>query len=64
MAEHVPAHAQMELEVQMAEPMNTPIVSSSQLIGKYNCNDLGNNGICISIITKHLYLYNFLGFCK
>ena len=42
MAEHVPAHAQME-EEQMAEPMNTLTVSASQPTNKYHCNDIGNN---------------------
>ena len=42
MKEHVPAHAQME-EEKMEEPMNTLVVSASQPIGKYHCNDLGNN---------------------
>ena len=42
MEEHVLAHAQME-EEQMEEPMNTLTVSASQWIGKYDCNDLGNN---------------------
>ena len=42
MAEHVPSHAQME-EEQMVEPMNTLTVSTSHPIGKYHCNDLGNN---------------------
>ena len=55
MAEHVPTHAQMEDE-QMAEPMNTPVVSVSYPTGKDHCNDLGNNEIRISIITKHLHL--------
>ena len=63
MAEHVPSHAQME-EEQMAEPMNTPVVSASHPTGKYHCNDIGNNEICISIIKTHLYLYNYLGFCR
>ena len=63
MEEHVHAHAQME-EEQMAEPMNTPVVSTSQPTGKDHCNDIGNNEICISIITKHLYLYNCLRFCR
>ena len=31
--------------------MNTPIVSASHPIGKYYCNDIGNNEIRISIIT-------------
>ena len=56
MGEHVPAHAQMEEEI-MAEPMNTPVVSASHP-DKDHCNDLGYNEIRISIITKHLYLYN------
>ena len=42
MAEHVPAHAQME-EEKMAEPMNTLTVSASQPTCKNHCNDLGNN---------------------
>ena len=63
MEEHVPSHAQSE-EEQMAEPMNSPVDSVSQPTGKDHCNDLENNEIRISIITKHLYLYNFLGFCK
>ena len=42
MAYHVPAHAQLEKE-QMEEPMNTPVVSVSEPIGKYHCNDIGNN---------------------
>ena len=63
MAEHVPAHAQLE-EEQMTEPMNTLVVSPSQPIGKYHCNDIGNNEIRISIINTHLYLYNFIGFCR
>ena len=63
MVGHVLAHAQMK-EKQMTEPMNTLIVSSSQPIGKDHCNDLGNNEIRISIITTHLYLYNYLGFCR
>ena len=33
MVENVPAHAKLEDE-QMAEPMNTPVVSPSQPIGK------------------------------
>ena len=37
MAEHVPAHAQME------EPMNTINVSASHPIGKDNCNDIEHN---------------------
>ena len=41
MAEHVPAHAQME-EEQM-EPMNTLTISVIQPIGKYHCNDIENN---------------------
>ena len=56
------AHAQME-EEQMAEPMNTLTISSSQPIGKDHCNDFGNNEIHVSIINKHLYLYKFIGFC-
>ena len=57
MAEYVLAHARLE-EEQMAEPMNTPIVSPSQPIGKHHCNDIGNNEMCISIITTQiLYLY-------
>ena len=63
MAEHVPFHARME-EEQMAEPMNTPIVSASHPTGKDHCNDIGNNEIRISIITTHLYLYNCLGICR
>ena len=63
MADHEPAHAQME-EEQMVEPMNTLTVSASQPTGKDNCNDIGNNEIHISVITKHLYLYNFIGFCR
>ena len=62
MAENVPSHTQME-EEQMAEPMNTPVVSASQPTSKYHCNDIGNNEIRISIITKHLYLYKCIGFC-
>ena len=54
MAEHASAHAQLEDE-QMTEPMNTPIVSPSRPTGKHHCNDIGNNEICISIITMHLY---------
>ena len=56
MVEHVPAHAQLE-EEEMVGPMNTPFVSPSQPIGKYHCNDIVNNKICISIITMHLYIY-------
>ena len=63
MAEHVPAHAQIE-EEQMEEPMNTPVVLASQPTSIDHCNDIGNNEIHISIITKHLYLYNFIGFCR
>ena len=63
MVEHVPTHAQME-EEQMGEPMNTPVVSASQSMGNDHCNDLENNEIHISIITKNLYLYNFIGFCR
>ena len=63
MAEHVPTHAQLE-EEQMAEPMNTPFVSASHPTSKDHCNDIGNNEICISIITTHLYLYNCLVFCR
>ena len=62
MEEHVPTHAQME-EEKMAEPMNTLTISASHPIGEYHCNDLGNNEIGITIITKHLYLYKFIGFC-
>ena len=58
MAENVPAHAQIE------EPMNTLTISACQPIGKDHCNDLGNNEIHISIITKNLYLYIFIGFCR
>ena len=61
MAEHVPSHAQME-EEQMAEPMNIPVVSTSQPTSKDNCNGLENNEIRISIVTKHLYLLNFIVF--
>ena len=49
MVDHVPTHAQME-EEQMAEPMNTPVVSSSRPTCKYHCNAIGNNEIRISII--------------
>ena len=63
MEKHVPTHSQMEDE-QMAKPMNTLTVLVSQPIGKDHCNDIGNNEIFISIITKHLYLYNCLGFCR
>ena len=42
MTKHVPTHAQME-EEQMAEPMNTLIVSDSHPTCKDHCNDLGNN---------------------
>ena len=63
MAEHVSTHAKLE-EEQMEEPMNTPVVSPSHPISKYCCNEIGNNEIHISIITTHLYLYNFLGFCR
>ena len=63
MVEHVSSHAQLE-EEQMAEPMNTPIISGGQPTCKDHCNDIGNNEICISIITSHLYLYNCLGFCR
>ena len=62
MVEHVSAHAQLE-EEQMEELMNTPIVSASHPTCKDHFNDIGNNEICISIITTHLYLYNGLGFC-
>ena len=63
MTELVPTHAQLEKE-QMIEPMNTPVVSASQPIGKDHCNDIGNNETHITIITTHLYLYNCLGFCR
>ena len=52
MAEHVLAHTQLE-EEQMTERMNTLVLSSIQPTGKYHCNDIGNNEICISIITTH-----------
>ena len=63
MEENVLDHAQME-EEQMVEQFNTLVVSASHPTSKYHCNDIGNNEICISIITKHLYLYNFIGFCR
>ena len=43
---------------QMAEPMNNPVFLSIYPTGKNHCNDIGNNEICISIITTYLYLYN------
>ena len=44
MVEHVPVHVHAQLEEeQMAEPMNTPVVSASQPTSKYHCNDIGNN---------------------
>ena len=55
MANHVPTHSQLE-EEQMAEPINTPVVSVSHPTGKDHCNDIGNNEIHISIITTHLYI--------
>ena len=54
----------MLTEEKMTKPMNTPVVSASQPTCKDHFNDIGNNEICISIITKHLYLYNFIGFCR
>ena len=48
----------------MVEPMNTPVVSASHPTIKDHCNDIGNNEIHISIINKHLYQYNFIGFCS
>ena len=63
MTEHVPSHAQLK-EEQMAEPMNTPVESTSQSACKYHCNEIENNEKRISIITLHLYLYKCLGFCR
>ena len=55
MVEHIPTHAQLE-EEQMVERMNTPVVSASHPTCKDHCNDIGNNELCISIISMHLYL--------
>ena len=63
MEEHVPSHAQLG-EEQMAEPMNTPVDSASQPVGKDHCNEIENNEKCIPITISHLYLYKCLGFYK